>query len=231
MAVGTACAATLALMPSPSAGPLSRSERRKAATAASILDAAEALFRERGFQATTIDEIAERADISVGSVYFHFKTKVGLYLALVERALELNEAAMGAVAQLGLDSPLERVFAAGDAYVTFHLEHPGAFQMIALRVLEPSSGVNEAEARIADRVERLVRAVQTDLQAAIDAGEIRADIDAARAMRFLWGSWNGVIALALREDRLRIDDQELQATLELGRTVISDGLRAGRARR
>ncbi len=216
-------------MPSPSAGSPSRSERRKAATAASILDSAEALFRARGFQSTTIDEIAEKADVSVGSVYFHFQTKAGLYLALVERALDLNEAAMGAVAQRGLDSPLERVFAAGDAYLKFHLEHPGAFQMIALRVMEPSSGVHEAEARIADRVERLVLAVETDLRAAIDAGEIRTDIDATRAMRFLWGSWNGVIALALREDRLRIDDRELQATLELGRTLVSDGLRGGRA--
>ena len=225
-------AATLAPMPSPSAGPpLSRSERRKAATAASILDAAEGLFRERGFQATTIDEIAERADVSVGSVYFHFQTKVGLYLALVERALDLNEAAMGAVASLGLTSPLERVFAAGDAYLRFHLEQPGAFQMIALRVLEPSSGVHEAEARIADRVERLVLAVEADLRAAIEAGEVRPDVDAARAMRFLWGSWNGVIALALREDRLRIDDEELQATLELGRAVVSDGLRPGAAAR
>ena len=218
-------------MSSPSAGPLSRSERRKAATAASILDAAEGLFRERGFQATTIDEIAEKADVSVGSVYFHFQTKAGLYLALVERALDLNEAAMGAVAARGLASPLERVFAAGEAYLTFHLEHPGAFQMIALRVLEPASGVHEAEARIADRVERLVLAVESDLRAAIDAGEVRADIDATRAMRYLWGSWNGVIALALREDRLRIDDQELQATLELGRALVSDGLRGGRAAR
>jgi hypothetical protein len=36
---------------------LSRQERRKAATAAAILDAAEVLFRERGFQAATIDEM------------------------------------------------------------------------------------------------------------------------------------------------------------------------------
>lgn len=211
--------------------PLSRSARRKASTAASILDAAEVLFRQSGFQATTIDEIAEKADVSVGSVYVHFQTKAGLYLALVERALDLNETAMGKVGELGLTSPLERVFAAGDAYLNFHLEHPGAFQMIALRALAPPAGVIEVEARIADRVQQLVLAVETDLRAAIDAGEIRADIDAARAMRFLWGSWNGVIALALREDRLRIDDQELRSTLELGRVLVSDALRVGVAAR
>jgi hypothetical protein len=50
-------------------------------------------------------------------------------------------------------------------------------------------------------------------------------------MRFLWGAWNGVIAMALREDPLRIDDHELRETLEVGRAVVSDGLRAGGTRR
>lgn len=216
-------------MPSTSVS-VSRSERRKAKTAAAILDAAEFLFRQRGFQATTIDEIAEKADVSVGSVYVHFDSKTGLYLALVERALDINEAAMGKVADLGLTSPLERVYAAGDAYLEFHLKHPGAFQMIALRVLEPSSGVHDVEARIADRVRKLVGAVEDDLRAAIEAGEVRAELDPVRAMRFLWGSWNGVIAMALREDQLRIDAEELRKTLEVGRSVVSDGLRASGAK-
>jgi AcrR family transcriptional regulator len=210
---------------------MSRSERKKANTASAILDAAEALFKARGFQATTIDEIADRADVSVGSVYVHFESKVGLYLALVERALAINEAAMAKVAELGLASPLERVFAAGDAYLQFHLEHPGAFQMIALRVLEASSGLHEAEARIAQRVEQLVGAVAADLRAAIEAGEVRSDLDPTRAMRFLWGAWNGVISMTLREDRLRIDDDELRATLAVGRLVVSEGLRADGERR
>jgi AcrR family transcriptional regulator len=206
-----------------------RGARRKAQTGAAILDAAEVLFRKQGFAATTLDEIAAAADVSVGSVYVHFTTKAGLYLALVERALDLNEAAMAQVAAAGLTSPLERVLAAGDAYLSFHVEHPGAFQMIALRVLEPAVtvGLSEAEERIAGRVERLVGAVQSDLQAAVDANEIRDDLDAGRAMRFLWGAWNGVIALSLRQDGLRVDVEELRRTLELGRQLISDGLRAG----
>jgi AcrR family transcriptional regulator len=207
---------------------MSRTERRKATTSAAILDAAEALFRQRGFQATTIDEIAERADVSVGSVYVHFDNKAGLYLALAERALALNEAAMGAVAGLGLDSPLERVFAAGDAYLSFHLEHPGAFELIALRALAPSSpGMQDLEDRIAGRVQQLVDAVEADLRAAVVAGEVRSELDVARTMRFLWGAWNGVITMTLREDRFAIDDDELRATLEVGRAVVSDGLRVG----
>src|SRR4051812_29948599 len=100
----------------------SRGSRKKARTYASILDAAEALFRERGLQATTIDDVAEQADVSVGSVYVHFKNKSGLYLALVERALDLNEKAMARVADQNVKSPLDRVMAAADAYLRFHIE-------------------------------------------------------------------------------------------------------------
>lgn len=205
---------------------MSRSERRKAATSAAILDAAQTLFRQRGYQATTIDEIADAADVSVGSVYVHFENKAGLYLALAERALALNESAMGRVAELGLTSPLERVFAAGEAYLSFHLQHPGAFQMIALRALEPSSGMSDLETAIAERVQRLVDSVESDLRSAIESGEARPELDAARTMRFLWGAWNGVIMMTLREDRFAIDDEELRATLAVGRAVVSDGLRA-----
>ncbi len=210
---------------------VNRGARRKAQTGAAILDAAEVLFRRKGFQATTLDEIAESADVSVGSVYVHFTTKAGLYMALVERALELNEQAMAQVAAAGLDSPLDRVLAAGDAYLHFHLQHPGAFQMIALRVLEPAvaGGLAEAEERIARRVEQLVGAVRADLQAAVDAGEVRGDLDSDRAMRFLWGAWNGVIALSLRQDDLRVDEDDLRRTLQLGRQLLSDGLRVDAA--
>ncbi len=64
---------------------------RRARTSRAILDAASRLFFERGLQRTTIDEIAEAAGVSVGSVYVHFGSKEGLYLALVEHAVELSE--------------------------------------------------------------------------------------------------------------------------------------------
>ncbi|MFS3128544.1 TetR/AcrR family transcriptional regulator [Nocardioides sp. Bht2] len=214
--------------PSGGAPASSRVSRKKARTAAAILDAAEVLFRDRGFQATTIDDVAEQADVSVGSVYVHFKNKSGLYLALVERALDLNEAAMAGVAEQRLESPMARVLAAADSYLRFHLEEPGAFQMIALRVLEPTSGQvdPEVEARIADRVQALVGAVYEDLAEAARIGEIRSDLDLARVMRFFWGAWNGVIALTLRQDGLRIDDAELTETLKIGQRLLTEALRA-----
>lgn len=53
-----------------------------------ILDAAEALFAERGFERTSFVDIAERSGISRGSIPWHFKNKAGLLTAVVERTLD-----------------------------------------------------------------------------------------------------------------------------------------------
>jgi TetR/AcrR family transcriptional regulator len=213
------------------AEPANRNERRKARTVAAILDASGRLFHDKGMQSTTIDEIAELADVSVGSVYVHFKNKEALYLELTERALDVNEQYMRRAERADY-SPLQRVLAAGDAYLAFHLEEPGAFRMIALRVLEPAPGadLSEVEQRIADRVERLVGAVEQQLRAAAAAGEVR-ELDTRLAMTFLWGAWNGVIALNLRQDRLRLSDDQLVATLEAGRGLVLDALATPAAKR
>ena len=52
---------------------------------AAILDAAEALFGTRGFQKTTVDEIAVRAGVSRTLVYRYFRDKLGLFEAVVGR--------------------------------------------------------------------------------------------------------------------------------------------------
>ncbi|WP_051707965.1 MULTISPECIES: TetR/AcrR family transcriptional regulator [unclassified Streptomyces] len=53
-----------------------------------ILDAAEELFAERGFERTSFVDIAERSGISRGSIPWHFKNKEGLVMAVVERAID-----------------------------------------------------------------------------------------------------------------------------------------------
>ncbi|GAA5068493.1 TetR/AcrR family transcriptional regulator [Nocardia callitridis] len=53
-----------------------------------ILDAAESLFAERGFDRTSFVDIAKLSGISRGSIPWHFKNKHGLFIAVVDRALD-----------------------------------------------------------------------------------------------------------------------------------------------
>ncbi len=53
-----------------------------------LLDVGRGLFAERGFQATSIEEIASRADVSKPVVYEHFGSKEGLYAVVVDREMQ-----------------------------------------------------------------------------------------------------------------------------------------------
>jgi TetR/AcrR family transcriptional regulator len=52
-----------------------------------ILIAAMNLFAQKGFERTTVDEIADRASIGKGTVYLYFKTKEAIFRALIEKGL------------------------------------------------------------------------------------------------------------------------------------------------
>ncbi len=61
--------------------------RKGERTALRILDAAEALFAEKGFAGTTLRDVATRVGIQTPSLYNHFPGKESLYGAVLERSL------------------------------------------------------------------------------------------------------------------------------------------------
>ena len=60
-------------------------ERRLERTRSLLLDAAEAVFAEKGFTAASLDDIAHAAGYTKGAIYNHFATKVDLFLAVSDR--------------------------------------------------------------------------------------------------------------------------------------------------
>ncbi len=128
-----------------------RGARRAARTRAAILDAAEAAFRVGGYRGTRIEDVAEAADVSIGSIYNHFGDKDGLYHSLADRSAELFGRYIDAAYAAG-ETPLERVMACGDAYLRFHLEHPGAFRFLAFEGVEVAGPV--ADAALVARITR-----------------------------------------------------------------------------
>lgn len=208
-----------------------RGARRAARTRAAILDAAEAAFRVDGYRGTRMDDVAVAADVSVGSIYNHFGDKDGLYHALAERSADLFRVYMEAAYEAG-DTPLEQVMACGDAYLRFHLEHPGAFRFLAFDGVEVGGAI--ADPDLAERLSAVIAGIldtfRAKIQEAMDVGEARADLDAAQLSRFLWGAWNGVVALGLRSDPLALSEDEIEATIQTGRRLVVEGLVAPSAR-
>jgi AcrR family transcriptional regulator len=84
------------------AGPRKRARpRNRGESRARLLEAAVTVFAERGYQAASVDEVAARAGLSKGAVYWNFDSKEELFQALYEERiqgrlqdmLELTEAA------------------------------------------------------------------------------------------------------------------------------------------
>jgi TetR/AcrR family transcriptional regulator len=206
--------------------PVARGARRAARTRAAILDAAERVFRVEGYRGARMEDIAEAADVAVGSIYTHFGNKDGLYHALAERSVELFGRYMEQ-AYTEDRTPLERVMAAGDAYLRFHLEHPGAFRFLAFDGVEagPPIGDDDVAARVTARVAELIDGFRDQIAEAIRTGEARP-LDPDQLSRFLWGAWNGVVALGSRNDRLALTEDEIDACIQTGRRLVVEGLAA-----
>ena len=69
------------------AGPSAVKPTKGERTAARILDAAEAVFAERGYEAASLREIARRAGLQQPGLYNHFASKRDLYAAVLDRGL------------------------------------------------------------------------------------------------------------------------------------------------
>jgi len=97
-----------------------------------ILDAAEQVFAERGFHATSMDEVADRVGVTKPLIYEYFGSKEGLLSACIIRArTQLREATELSWAAVGPDAPLAEVFEAGvRAFFEFIDAHSTAFVLI-----------------------------------------------------------------------------------------------------
>ena len=97
-----------------------------------ILRIAEEVFAERGFQATTMEDIAERVGVTKPLIYEYFGSKEGLLSACITRArTQLRVATEAAWQEVGAEAPLEVVFRAGvRAFFEFIDEHANAFVLI-----------------------------------------------------------------------------------------------------
>lgn len=198
--------------------------RKRARTRERILDVAEQVFGA-GYQNARMEELAEAADVSVGSLYVHFGNKAGLYLALAERAADQFATYLDQAWRPEY-SPLEQVMACGELYLRFHLEHPHSFRFLAFDGFgtELPQADQELRERVGERLDEILGTFQAHIQAAIDAGEADPVYSAREAARFLWGAWNGVVSFSLRNDRMAMTDDEIAACLRLGRRLVTEGM-------
>ena len=93
-----------------------------------VLEAGLELFAERGYHATSIAEIGERADIAKSVLYHYFGSKSGLYEAILEA--EAQEAVRRVAGAVPEDPDAPRLQAGVNALLSFLVERPAAWRLL-----------------------------------------------------------------------------------------------------
>lgn len=97
-------------------------------TAQRVLDAAEDLFAEKGYDATSLGDVADEVGIRSPSLYNHFKNKQALYSAVVERLLVKFDGPL--MNMLKPPVTTESVFLWLETFVTLHHENPNFARLL-----------------------------------------------------------------------------------------------------
>jgi AcrR family transcriptional regulator len=100
-----------------------------------ILDVAESLFAQRGFAGVGLREVAERAELSKSALFHHFRSKVHLYLEVLERVLERLELRLDAALRTG-HGAAEKLEAWVDALVDGLAEQPTTARLLLRGLFE-----------------------------------------------------------------------------------------------
>jgi TetR/AcrR family transcriptional regulator, transcriptional repressor for nem operon len=141
----------------------------KAETRARLLKAGQDLFYEKGYSATGLAELLERADANSGSFYHFFESKEALLNAVLERYVELLEPELLAPIYEQERDPIERVFALLAQYraalIATKFGYACPIGRIALEVEPEMARVHE---RIARNFTAWSEAVRANLEAARD---------------------------------------------------------------
>jgi AcrR family transcriptional regulator len=200
-----------------------RREREKRERRRSILQAARETFFENGFHHATVDSVAERAEVSKGTVYLYFESKEALLAHLLLEGLEDLVAeldrACGAATGLAAD---EQLRALAQAYLDFFRRDPQYFPFLMAmdrgRFQEaiPPELYEEILAASLEGLNRAVRVVERGMEEGLFTCA-----DAQNAACVFWASLNGVLQLMehpLRREMVGVGERVLyQSSVE---TVI-----------
>jgi TetR/AcrR family acrAB operon transcriptional repressor len=179
-----------------------RTKEEAAITRQRLLEAALAVFSEKGYAAATLEEIAREADLTRGAIYWHFGDKAGLYNALLETYSNgagdvMQQAALEGGSLLEI---LRRIFVG----LLMAVEEDDKLRAVIELSLFKTGSIPELEPGRQERLEAgttLLQTITSGMQAGIDSGDLRSDMEAIDMARAFLSFQNGAIQLYLTDPK------------------------------
>ncbi|PWC06470.1 TetR/AcrR family transcriptional regulator [Mycetocola zhujimingii] len=149
-----------------------------------ILDAALELFAQRGYDRTSVREVARQAGLSQAGLLHHFSTKEELFLEVLRRRDDRSTDEAEPVHTHSVD----RLIGAVDR----NAGEPGLVRLFVAMSAESAADASEARAFFAERYEWLLDQIAADVRAHQASGDIDPDVDAEDAASLLVAAADGL---------------------------------------
>lgn len=174
-----------------------RKERERELRRAAIIDAAEQVFFTKGIEASTMDEIAELAELSKGTLYLYFKSKAELYMAICGRGLSILHEKFNRNIESSTNG-LELLRLMGQSYFDFARDYPDHFKATLHYEMNDFEGEpQDSEICISCQSlgDGLFNLSIVAIQKGIADGSIRTQHPPKELAVMLWSSMRGIIQL------------------------------------
>jgi AcrR family transcriptional regulator len=169
-----------------------------------IIKAATGLFRETGYEATKIEDIAADAEVAIGTIYNYYRNKGDILVAIV--SMEVNE-----VLRAGRDiiaKPPANVEKAVDALFSTYFNHSLVYlnkdmwrQCMATSIQQPNSPFGKAytalDQALADQTCDLIGTLQAQ-------GKVRDNVDARSIGEILFNNQNNMFIEFAKDDKMTL---------------------------
>ncbi|WP_232380915.1 TetR/AcrR family transcriptional regulator [Paenibacillus tianjinensis] len=164
-----------------------------------IIEAAEHVFFEKGYERSTMDDVAKQAEFSKRTLYAYFNSKEQIYFEIMIRGYRrliglLQDKLQGN----NSFSAMEALWEITSVYYEFSCGEPHYFQAI----IEYENSLVDFQNGIPDESrdecyalgEEALQFVKTALQKGVEDGSIRADLPVDQATMTLWASMLGIFS-------------------------------------
>lgn len=143
-----------------------------------LLDAALRLFVSQGYRSTNLEQIASAAKLTKGAVYFYFRSKEAVLIALLERVRRIVVDDAIAVVRAAGPAPTNQLVAYIHYQANLGITHRDEVLLLLLMALEFKERGGEAHDFLAGLYKRQCSFIESLVKAGQAAGEFRTDVRA-----------------------------------------------------
>lgn len=181
-------------------GTTERKEREKEHRNKSIIDAAQKVFFEKGLLLSTMDEIAEQAELAKGTLYLYYHSKEDLYLTVMMRGLSILKGMFQSVIDRNL-SVVRTLLELSFTYTEFFESNKNYFRMLHFfNTPQFHKQVSEEMMQSCDRFNQsLWTMVTTIIERGMREGKLRTELNPIEIAIIMWSNASTLL--------MRIDNQ------------------------